>query len=345
LRRGLRFHNGKSIRSNDFRYSLERLKDTPHRWLQHLLKVTIIDDRRFVIDLAHPLSRSELGRLLATPALSILSANDSVAVGAGSFRVARRRSRTLRLNAVIDHIDGRPYVDAVEFRKVGNGDEAFKYRKVDLVLTPSSRFKASTHLRGSFSETVGLLFHRKFMDRDRGMRARFWSAIVRKEFTTRVAGEVRAAHGLHPDGLSFKPAGRHSTKQPIEGVLMCLESERRLALELAAGVATKGHRLTVLPVSAKSYALAQQGKGALHWDLMLVGYVHQDLSKDTAYNTLAQMVALEPGKDALLELKQQLLWIPIVDRAFSAVVVPALRGLVFTKDGSLHFESAYWAKP
>ncbi|HIN86340.1 MAG TPA: hypothetical protein EYN06_07655, partial [Myxococcales bacterium] len=229
LRRGLQFHNGKRLRSHDVRDSIERLSETPHRWLTGFLQVIIVDARNFVIQLSRPVSRSELARLLATPALSVLSKNDSPVVGAGPFRVIRRRTRILRLRAVGDHFAGRPYLDAIEFREVSNREELFKYKKVDLILTPTSKLNDAKWLDGPVRETIGLLFHPRNSGHARGDRARFWSQIPRKELVAVVAGDARVAHAFHPLDPPFRPAGKGSAGRGVEGVLMCLESDLNTA--------------------------------------------------------------------------------------------------------------------
>jgi hypothetical protein len=301
------------------------------------LEVTVIDNRRFVIDLAHPFSRSELGRLLASPALSIVPKRNARRVGAGPFRVLQHSGDTIRLKAYNDHHAGRPYLDNIDLIVFDDVVAAFTYGKVDMVFEPSPRYKGAKTVKGPFRETLGILFHHRHQAAARGARAALWRDIPRNEIKARVPGVTRIASGLVPGGRSFKPGGVPSDGKGVSGVLACRDLQRQIAREVASSVRAKGHQLTVFPMSKKLFHDDRKSR----WDAKLFYWSHGDLWAPGALKTLAAMAGLDPSGKAELELESTLLWVPIVDRALVAVHSRKIRGLRWRLDGSMTLADAW----
>ncbi|MHB9144487.1 MAG: ABC transporter substrate-binding protein [Symbiobacteriia bacterium] len=117
LRKGVRFHHGKSMVAGDVVHSLERLANSPAGWLLHgVLSVDTLGDYGVRLKLHSP--NLLVPHLLAHASAAILPIDlawdDGKVVGTGPFRVSERSDAVFVLEAWGAHFQGRPLLDRVE---------------------------------------------------------------------------------------------------------------------------------------------------------------------------------------------------------------------------------------
>lgn len=144
LRRGVRFHDGRSFTAADVKFSLERVGGYPPQEPDPVAAISAVE----VVDEHHvrlrtlrpdPLLLNRLTQLLVVPGGQ--TALDSRPIGTGPYRLVRRGPGRLELEAFPDHWRGRPSVGRVSFSAVAEADAArvLRSREVDLYrLLPGS---------------------------------------------------------------------------------------------------------------------------------------------------------------------------------------------------------------
>ena len=147
LRTGAKFHNGREITADDFKYSFERVLNpetrSPKAWMLSIVVgaqefqdgaagevsgIRVIDARTLEIELAEPLAPFK--SMLASINLAVVPQEEvekwgedfgQNVVSAGPFSLGEwNLNQDVTLNAFKDYWNGRPYLDAVMFRFIGD---------------------------------------------------------------------------------------------------------------------------------------------------------------------------------------------------------------------------------
>ncbi|MCC5911132.1 MAG: hypothetical protein JJT76_11915 [Clostridiaceae bacterium] len=130
LRRGVKFHSGKEVKSRDFKSSIERILDpkkkSPNTWLFEMIDgakefmegkasevkgIIIKDDYRLSITLTKPYLAFILN--LAQVAASIVDGED-YSIGAGPYKIKSSHDNGCTLEAFENYYEGRAFIDEVE---------------------------------------------------------------------------------------------------------------------------------------------------------------------------------------------------------------------------------------
>jgi MarR-like DNA-binding transcriptional regulator SgrR of sgrS sRNA len=119
------FHSGVAVNASDVAASLERARLGRFSAALEFVASISVDGTDVVIALRSPMPR--LATLLALPQLAILPggvAPSDTTVGAGPFvwSTPISASRSLELNAYVNHVSGRPFVDRLKLRWFDAGD-------------------------------------------------------------------------------------------------------------------------------------------------------------------------------------------------------------------------------
>ena len=130
-----RFANGREVKANDVKFSLERLADpkvqSPSNWAltgieglaefaagsaQEITGIRVTDERTVTIKLSEPFSGllTNLSHYFAA-VISADDASEGRIVGAGAYYIAEHNAQSCRLVASPDHLKGEPAVQCVEF--------------------------------------------------------------------------------------------------------------------------------------------------------------------------------------------------------------------------------------
>lgn len=147
LRAGAKFHNGRDITADDFKYSFERVLNpetrSPKAWMLSIVVgaqefqdgsadevsgITVVDAQTLEIALAEPLAPFK--SMLASINLAVVPQEEvekwgedfgQNVVAAGPFSLGEwNLNQDVTLNAFEDYWNGRPYLDAVMFRFIGD---------------------------------------------------------------------------------------------------------------------------------------------------------------------------------------------------------------------------------
>ena len=147
LRPGAKFHNGREITADDFKYSFERVLNpetrSPKAWMLSIVVgaqefqdgtadevsgIRVIDAQTLEIELAEPLAPFK--SMLASINLAVVPQEEvekwgedfgQNVVSAGPFSLGEwNLNQDVTLNAFEDYWNGRPYLDAVMFRFIGD---------------------------------------------------------------------------------------------------------------------------------------------------------------------------------------------------------------------------------
>jgi peptide/nickel transport system substrate-binding protein/oligopeptide transport system substrate-binding protein len=147
LRAGAKFHNGRVITADDFKYSFERVLNpetrSPKAWMLSIVVgaqafqdgsadevsgIRVVDAQTLEIELAAPLAPFK--SMLASINLAVVPQEEvekwgedfgQNVVSAGPFSLGEwNLNQDVTLNAFEDYWNGRPYLDAVMFRFIGD---------------------------------------------------------------------------------------------------------------------------------------------------------------------------------------------------------------------------------
>ena len=147
LRPGAKFHNGREITADDFKYSFERVLNpetrSPKAWMLSIVVgaqefqdgaadevsgIRVVDAQTLEIELAEPLAPFK--SMLASINLAVVPQEEvekwgedfgQNVVSAGPFSLGEwNLNQDVTLNAFEDYWNGRPYLDAVMFRFIGD---------------------------------------------------------------------------------------------------------------------------------------------------------------------------------------------------------------------------------
>ncbi|HDX9634244.1 ABC transporter substrate-binding protein [Bacillus cereus group sp. MYBK108-2] len=123
LRKGIRFHNGHLLTSEDVKYTFRRFLThyTPHSWLVEDIEF-IECPSPFTIKFILKQKNLFFPRYLASQNLAILSNNttfnENVWIGTGAFQLKKRTNNTLVLKAFDNYFLSRPLLDEIEIYSV-----------------------------------------------------------------------------------------------------------------------------------------------------------------------------------------------------------------------------------
>jgi peptide/nickel transport system substrate-binding protein/oligopeptide transport system substrate-binding protein len=147
LRAGAKFHNGREITADDFKYSFERVLNpetrSPKAWMLSVVVgaqefqdgaadevsgIRVVDTQTLEIELAEPLAPFK--SMLASINLAVVPQEEvekwgedfgQNVVSAGPFSLGEwNLNQDVTLNAFEDYWNGRPFLDAVMFRFIGD---------------------------------------------------------------------------------------------------------------------------------------------------------------------------------------------------------------------------------
>lgn len=127
LRKDIKFHNGRPLTSADVLYSIERIKTGPNvSFVEYIEEVRAIDDHTVQLRLRYPylplLANLACGTCLILPRQGYDPIHP---IGAGPYRFARwERNQELILKANDSFFEGRPSIDELVYRVVGEEQDA-----------------------------------------------------------------------------------------------------------------------------------------------------------------------------------------------------------------------------
>jgi ABC-type transport system substrate-binding protein len=194
LRRGAKFHNGREITAEDFKYSFERVLDpttkSPRAWTLDKIAgadefknnkadsvsgITVKDKYTLELKLKEPYSPffSMLAsiNLSAVPKEEVAKHGEEFgrnAVGAGPFKIGEWKvNQNLRFDAFEDYWNGRPYLDSVNVRIIQDENtrmNEFYAGNLDMAWIPPAfydRIKEDPVLKDFMGRSEG--FHTEFI--------------------------------------------------------------------------------------------------------------------------------------------------------------------------------------
>jgi len=154
LKKGIKFHNGKEVTSQDVKFSLERLLDpklnSPNSWLleiiqgsedfkrgmaNHISGIKILDKYRVSLTLSY----SYCGFLLNLGLeLCAIINKDSIkkddVIGCGPYKISEFNDEGCKLKAFKEYFNGTPYIDIVNIKfKVESPIEDFLNKDLDVL--------------------------------------------------------------------------------------------------------------------------------------------------------------------------------------------------------------------
>jgi len=234
LRKGVRFHNGREVRAEDVKYSLERLLNprvkSPHGWLLEMVDgareyasgkastvrgIRVTGTYTVVISLEHPYN--PLLSNLAYTGAAILAREAAERpefarkpVGTGPFRLDlwEENSRIV-LAANEDYFEGRPFLDRVEMDLATRNDEyvdLFRAGRLDTMAAQSDVLRdaeLSRQVRRCPSLSVqymGMNMRKPGMA-DKRLRQALNYAIDKDQVVPTYGGRARHLAGPLPSGL------------------------------------------------------------------------------------------------------------------------------------------------
>lgn len=194
LRPDAKFHNGRVITAEDYKYSFERVIDpataSPKAWMltnivgakdyqdgtaDQVSGIKVVDDKTLEITLAQPLATFK--SMLTSMNLSVVP-QEAVeewgedfgfhVIGAGPFQLGEWNiNQDLTINAFEEYWDGRPYLDAVKFRFIGDENTRiveFDAQNLDIAWVPPAHWDRFYN-DPVFSEKLGWAhtFHTDFL--------------------------------------------------------------------------------------------------------------------------------------------------------------------------------------
>lgn len=234
LRKGVRFHNGRELKAEDAKYSLERVMDprvrSPHGWLFEMVEgardfaqgkapgvrgIRVTGPYSINITLEQPfnpfLSNLAYAGAAILPKESAERADFARnPVGTGPFRLMEWvPEKRILLVANPDYFEGRPFADRVEINLEAKGDEyleLFRSGQVDS-LTAGSAFLQDRELAAMVERCPSLSVQylgfnfRKPVVADKRLRQAINYAIDKARIVDTYAGRARHLAGPLPSGV------------------------------------------------------------------------------------------------------------------------------------------------
>jgi ABC-type transport system substrate-binding protein len=234
LRKGVKFHNGRELKAEDVKYSLERLLNprvgSPQAWLLEMVEgareyregrasqvrgIRVTGPYNLTITLEYPYNPllsnlAYVGAAIVPREAAERSDFARRPCGTGAFKfVEWVPQRLLVLEANTEYHEGRPFVDRVEFDLASKNDEyldLFKAGKIDTVLADTAMVldpAVSPHVLQSPSPSVqyiGFNFRKPYM-RDKRLRQALNYAIDKERIAATYSGRARPLPGPLPAGL------------------------------------------------------------------------------------------------------------------------------------------------
>jgi ABC-type transport system substrate-binding protein len=234
LRKGVRFHNGRELRAEDVKYSLERVLNprvgSPQSWLLEMVDgareyaqgrasqvrgIRVTGLYTLTITLEYPYNPFLSNLAYVGAAIVPREAADRPdfarrPCGTGPFKfVEWVPQRLLVMEANRDYHEGRPFVDRVEFNLASRTDEyldLFKNGQVDTVLADTAMVldpAVSRYVMQSPSPSVqyvGFNFRKPYM-RDKRLRQALNYAVDAEKIAATYSGRAHVLPGPMPAGL------------------------------------------------------------------------------------------------------------------------------------------------
>lgn len=234
LRKGVRFHNGREMRAEDVKYTLERVLsprlNTPSSWLFEMVDgardykngrasqvrgIRVTGPYTITITLEHPYNpflsnMAYVGAAIVPREFAERRDFASAACGTGPFRLtAWEKGKRILLDAFVDYYEGRPFVDRVEVDLETRGDEyldLFKAGKLDTVaagavfMTDPATSRLVQQSPSPSVQYIGFNFRKPLM-RDRRLRQAVNYAVDKEKVAATYAGRAHPLAGPLPKGL------------------------------------------------------------------------------------------------------------------------------------------------
>ncbi|MBS4218743.1 SgrR family transcriptional regulator [Bacillus sp. FJAT-49711] len=134
LRKGVLFHHGKELEAEDVVHTIDRLRNSPHKWLVQQIKEIVIHDKHTVQFNLNSSNYLFLNYLSYVP-MSILPADMSkdefpnCPNGTGPFKMLKNTSKACILEAFPSHFLGRPQLDRIEISRMPNDEKILNLNK------------------------------------------------------------------------------------------------------------------------------------------------------------------------------------------------------------------------
>ncbi len=247
------FHNGDPIAAQDFKYSFERVLNpdiaSPKAWMlegvvgaveylagdaSEVSGIVVVDEQTLEITLAEPLGF--FNAMLANPALAVVSQAaveefgedfGQNVVSAGPFMLGNWNiNQDIEVVAFDDYWNGRPYLDSVLFRIIGDENTRvleFDSGNLDVTWVPPAHWGRFT-TDEVFKDELGWAetFHTDFLALNQGslgsdplVRQAICHAIDREAAVASLQGRASAAQGILPPGLlGFDPEAELCSYDP-----------------------------------------------------------------------------------------------------------------------------------
>lgn len=234
LRKGVRFHNGREVRAEDVKYSLERVLDprvrSPHGWLFEMVEgarefsqgraqgvrgIRVTGTYSVSITLEQPFNpflsnMAYIGAAILPREAAERPGFDRNPVGTGPFRMLEWvPEKRIVLVANPEYFEGRPFVDRVDVDLESKGDEyleLFRSGQVD-TLTAGSAFLQDRELGAMVERCPSLSVQylgfncRKPVAADKRLRQAINYAIDKDRIVATYAGRARQLAGPLPSGI------------------------------------------------------------------------------------------------------------------------------------------------
>lgn len=234
LRKGVKFHNGREVRAEDVKYSLERVLNprvgSPHSWLFEMVDgareyiagkaagvrgIRVSGPYTITITLEHPYNPflsniAYVGAAVVPREAAERSDFNRRPCGTGPYRLVEwAQGQHVILEANADYFEGRPFVDRVEVDLAARVDEyldMFKAGRLDCVAAGAVFMQDPVVSRSILQnpspsvQYVGVNFRKPQM-RDKRLRQALNYAVDRDRIAGTYAGRAHALPGPLPSGL------------------------------------------------------------------------------------------------------------------------------------------------
>ncbi|HWI64353.1 MAG TPA: ABC transporter substrate-binding protein [Symbiobacteriaceae bacterium] len=234
LRKGAKFHNGREVRAEDVKYSLERVinprVNSPQAWLFEMVDgareyaagraagvrgIRVTGPYTLTITLEHPYNpflsnMAYIGAAIVPKEAAERSDFATKPCGTGPFRMAQWvEGQRIVLEANPDYYEGRPFLDRVEVDLSVRVDEyldLFKAGKVDSIAAGAPFMQDSQVSRmllqspSLMVQYVGVNFRKPLM-REKRLRQALNYAVDRERIAATYAGRAHQLPGPLPVGL------------------------------------------------------------------------------------------------------------------------------------------------
>lgn len=233
LRKGVKFHNGRELRADDVKYSLERILSprlaSPNAWLLEMIDgareytagranqvrgIRVTGPYTVTITLEHPYNPflSNMAYVAAAIVAKEAAERPDFAhnpMGTGAFRMVEwERGRQIVMEANPDYFEGRPFLDRAEilFRGADEFLDLFKSGTLDTVVAGAAFMqdpavaKSVQQCPSPSVQYIGVNFRKPLM-RDKRLRQALNYAIDRERVAQTYMGRAHALPGPLPAGL------------------------------------------------------------------------------------------------------------------------------------------------